>query len=180
MKPSHFAILTFISVSAYGCAPISRESCINDSSYDIGFAAAMDNAERTDRLRQVSKICGKEGRAVEADGYDQGFDAGTRTFCAVDNGYRWGIRGRSYNGVCADPAFGAAYDDGFSVYKLEQRRNAISERLEEIRSRLATIAKLFDEEKTMTEERRRELLRKQDELFLERSDLLAERRGLSR
>ena len=179
MKSGHFAFLAFILASVSGCAPISRESCINDSSYDIGYAAAMDNAERAERLRDANKICGKQGREVEASGYDQGFEAGTRTFCAVDNGYRWGLRGRGYNGVCADPSFGAAYDDGLRVYKVEQRRKAISERLETIRSRLTNIAKLFDEDKALTEERKRALLREQDQLFLERRDLLAERRSFA-
>jgi Protein of unknown function (DUF2799) len=178
MQFSNFLILTIAFAGVVGCAPISRESCINDSAYDIGYAAAMDNADRVNRLQSVSKICGKEGREVDVAGYSEGFDAGTDAFCVVDNGYRWGLRGRGYNGVCQDPAFGAAYDDGLRIYKIQQRGKAIRDRLETIRSRVANIQRLLDEDKTLTEERRRKLSREWDGLLLERRDLLAEQQSL--
>lgn len=171
-------ILTIAFGTLASCAPISRESCINDSAYDIGYAAAMDNADRMNRLQSVSKICGKEGREVDVAGYTEGFDAGTSAFCVADNGYRWGLRGRGYNGICADPAFGAAYDDGLRIYKIQQRGKAIRERLEMIRSRVANIQRILDEDKTLTEERRRKLSREWDGLLLERRDLLAEQQSL--
>jgi Protein of unknown function (DUF2799) len=161
-----------------GCAPISRDSCINDSAYDIGYAAAMDNADREDRLRDVSKICAKQGRKIDMAEYAEGFEAGIKIFCAPDNGYRWGLRGRSYNGICRDPAFGAFYEDGRRVFKIEQRRVAIRDRLSGIRDRLSGIAKQFDEDKSLSEEHKRQLRREEDKLLLERQDLLAEQRGL--
>ena len=178
MQILKFLILAIAFGAVAGCAPISRESCINDSAYDIGYAAAMDNADRVNRLQSVSKICGKEGREVDEAEYTEGFDAGTSAFCVVDNGYRWGLRGRGYNGVCADPAFGAAYDDGLRIYKVQQRGKAIRERLETIRSRVTNIQRVLDEDQTLTEERRRKLMREWDGLLLERRDLLAEQQSL--
>jgi Protein of unknown function (DUF2799) len=162
----------------HACAPISREGCINDSAYDIGHAAAMDNADQTKRLRDVSKICGKQGREIDTTEYAAGFEAGTRTFCMPDNGYGWGLKGRSYNGVCANAEFSAAYEEGHRIYRVEQRRIAIRNRLEEIRNRLASIARTLDEDTTLSEERQRALRRQEDELLLERRDLLAEQQSL--
>lgn len=163
----------------YGCAPISRESCLNDSAFDIGYDAAMDNADPEVRRRDVSKVCQKQGREIDMLEYSNGFEAGAKAFCVPDNGYRWGLKGRGYNGTCADPAFGAAYDDGLRVYRVEQRLTAIRDRLHGIRSRLSLIAKLFDEDKTLSDERKRELRREEADLLLERGDLLAEQRSLS-
>ena len=178
MRMPKFLILAISCGALVGCAPISRESCINDSAYDIGYAAAMDNADRIDRLQSVSKICGKEGREVDIAEFTEGFDAGTNAFCVADNGYRWGLRGRGYNGACADPAFGAAYDDGLRIYKVQQRRTAIRDKLESIRSRIDSIQRTLDEDETLTEQRKRELMREWDGLLLKRSDLLAEQRSL--
>ncbi len=180
MKISKTKLFLFICASPalYACAPISRDGCIKDSAYDIGYAAAMDNADRAKRLRDVSKICGKQGREIDAAEYATGFDAGTKIFCIPDNGYSWGLKGRGYNGICANAEFGAAYEDGQRIYRIEQRRIAIRNRLEEIRNRLASIARTLEEDTTLSEERRRALRRQEDELLLERRDLLAEQRSL--
>ncbi len=185
MRAIFLGILTLAAFALHGCAPISRESCINDSSYDIGHAAAMDNADQKDRQLKVSKICGKQGREIDEAEYSVGFAAGTKAFCEPDNGYRWGIAGRKYNGICASAAFSAAYDEGFGVYlvekrraELDKRRADIRDRLTGIRDRLASISRTLDEKETLTEERRRQLLREEDRLLLERSDLLAEQRSL--
>lgn len=185
MHAKYLGFLTLGVSALYGCAPISRESCINDSSYDIGHAAAMDNANRKDRQLKVSKICGKQGREIDEAGYAAGFAAGTKAFCEPDNGYRWGVAGKRYNGVCANPAFSAAYEHGFGVYLIEKRRAEtekrradIRDRLTGIRARLVTIGRVLDEDAALTDERKRELLREEDRLLLERSDLLAEQSGL--
>jgi Protein of unknown function (DUF2799) len=108
------------------CAPISRESCINDSAYDIGFAAAMDNAEPGSRYQRISKICAKQSRAVDVAEYDRGFTAGTERFCSnPDNGYRWGRQGRSYNGVCVNAEFNVAHENGLRLQKTEKRQAEI-------------------------------------------------------
>ena len=173
-------VLSVISAATlFGCAPISRESCINDSAFDIGYSAAMDNADSEDRRRDVSKVCAKQGREIDQAEYSEGFDNGVKAFCVADNGYRWGLKGRGYNGICASSAFGAAYDDGLRIYRVEQRRTAIGNRLISIRDRLSIIMKVFDEDKALTETRKRELRREEDSLLLERSDFLAEQQNLS-
>lgn len=171
-----------LSVSAIAvlpsCAPISRDSCVNDSAEQIGYRAAMDNADRELRMREIDRTCIKFGREVDIQGYLDGFEAGTRAFCVPDNGYRWGLAGREYNGICRDPEFGMAYAEGKRVYRIEQRRRTIRDRLEEIRSSLSSIERRLDENKEMTDERRRELLRRRDDLKRERRDLQDERDSL--
>jgi Protein of unknown function (DUF2799) len=161
-----------------GCATISEKSCRYDSWHDIGYSAAMKNADHADHISDVDKICGKLGIIVDYDQYKAGFAEGTRDFCVPANGFQWGLKGNIYNGVCANPAFNAAYDDGHHIYKIEQRKMAITNRLESIRGRLDKIATQLDEDKTLTDEQRRKLQREYDNLMLERKDLLSEQRSL--
>ncbi len=162
-----------------GCATISKDSCLQGNWYDVGFEGASQNKDLTDHISDVTKICGKLGVSVDMPLYAKGFDEGTRQFCDPDNGYQWGLKGRSYNGICASTRFSQAYDDGYRIYTIEQRRTSISGRLSSIRDRLAAIDKALDE-KTLTEEQKRKLTREFDKLLLERSDLLAEQRSLPR
>lgn len=162
------------------CAPISRESCASDSAYDIGFAAAMDNAEPGSRYQRISTICAKQRRAIDVAEYDRGFEGGTANFCSnPDNGYRWGRQGRSYNGVCANAEFSVAHEDGLRLHKTEKRQAEIRLRLDRIRDRLVWIADILKNDKSLSEDRRRTLVTEEDRLLIERSDLLAEQRSLS-
>jgi hypothetical protein len=160
------------------CAPISREGCIAESAHDIGYAAAMDNADRAGRFQRVSKICAKQSRVVDLAEYDKGFDAGTATFCAIDNGYRWGRNGRSYKGVCASTEFRVAYENGLQIYNVEKRQEQIRTRLSEIRDRLSSIADSLKNDNALSEKRRRALVAEEDRLLIERKDLLSEQRSL--
>lgn len=161
-----------------GCAPISRESCINDSAYDIGHAAAMENADRTSRFHVITKVCNKQGREVDEMEYRQGFESGTDSFCEPSNGYRWGLKGKAYNGICADTRFGFAYEEGRAMFAIAQRRTEIKERLSLISERLNEIAVQLDKDETLGDERRRALRRKRESLLIERSDLLDEQHSL--
>lgn len=165
--------------SLSSCATISKNSCMQDSWYDIGFKGAMDNKDRADHISDVTKICGKLGVTVDRTLYDQGFTQGTARFCDPDNGHQWGLNGKSYNGICANPAFSAAYTDGTRIYQAEQRRNTITSRLTSIRDRLAAIDAALDE-KTLTQENKRKLEREGNALLLERDDLIIEQRRLPR
>jgi Protein of unknown function (DUF2799) len=159
------------------CATISKKSCVRDSWYDIGMRGALQNADHADHISDVSSICGKIGIVVDEEQYESGFAEGVRRFCEPGNGYAWGLKGNSYNGICPNQAFNAAYGDGLRIYKVEQRRSAINDRLESIRSRLGAIDKQLDEV-ALTDELKRKLGREYDALLRERADLLQEQRSL--
>jgi Protein of unknown function (DUF2799) len=161
------------------CATISKDSCRNDSWYDIAFKGAMDNHDRADHISDITKTCGKIGIGVDLNLYERGFADGTRQFCEPDNGYQWGLKGRLYNGICANPEFSSAYDDGYEIYKIRQRRNEIDNRLAVIEGRLAGITQELEAE-NLTKEKKRSLEREYNKLLSERSDLKAEKYSLPR
>ncbi len=161
------------------CATISKDSCRNDSWYDVAFKGAMDNHDRADHISDITKTCGKIGIGVDLNLYEQGFAAGTRQFCEPDNGYQWGLKGRLYNGICANPVFRSAYSDGYEIYKIRQRHNEIDNRLAAIVGRLAKVKQELDAE-NLTKEKKRSLEREYNKLLLERSDLKDEKYSLPR
>lgn len=151
---------------------------MQESAYDIGYDAALENADRDGRFERVSKICIKQDRVVDRAQYLEGFAAGTAAFCEVGNGFGWGRRGRAYNGICQDAEFDMAYDAGLRAYKVEKRMEEIRSRLEYIRGRLSSITDILRNE-PLTDERRRALIAEEDRLIIERSDLLTEQQSLA-
>ncbi len=162
------------------CATISKQSCMTDSWYDVAFKGAMNNHDRADHIKDVTNTCGKLGIGVDLDVYEQGFQDGMRQFCEPNNGYQWGLQGRAYNGVCASPAFSAAYRDGQEDFNIKQRRSAISSRLLDIQNRLDTISKELMATPPPTDLQKQTLKREYETLLRERSDLTAEQYSLPR
>ena len=160
------------------CAPISSGECARKSAYDIGYSAAMDNADREGRYTRVSKICMKQERAVERQEYLDGFAAGTADFCQPGKGYSWGRRGLGYNGICANPEFDVAYQDGLREFKAEKRGDQIRARLAAIRDRLSVIADVLANGSDLDDTSRRNLVAEEGRLLMERRDLLEEKRLL--
>jgi uncharacterized small protein (DUF1192 family) len=84
-----------------------------------------------DRIAQHRKACAKYGVTTNLALYQQGREQGLREFCQPANGYRIGVRGGTYAGVCPtnlEPAFVAAFDSGHQLYALESRvSNAASQ-----------------------------------------------------
>ena len=104
---------------------------------------------------------------------ERGFAEGTERFCEPDNGFAWGRRGNSYNGVCGTAEFSNAYADGYRLHQIEVRRSNITSRLASIRSRLESIEEELDKEET-TEEQAKALDREYAKLRRERRDLTRE------
>ena len=70
--------------------------------------------------------CAGHGVTPDFEAYMGGRDKGLAQFCRPQNGYRLGVRGYRYTGVCPseqEPAFQAAHIDGYGLY---QRRATVS------------------------------------------------------
>ncbi len=170
-------VVMVLSVPAF--APISNDECARESAYEIGYSAAMDNADREGRYARVSKICMKQERAIERREYLEGFTAGSADFCQPGEGYSWGRRGLGYNGICANPEFDVAYQSGLQEYQKEKRSDEIRVRLSVIRDRLTSIADALSNGRKIDDKSRSNLIAEERRLFIERHDLLEEQRLLS-
>ncbi len=98
---------------------------------------------------------GKHRRACAEHGVTAGFDAylgghgeGLAVYCRPQNGYRLGIGGYRYSGVCPahlEAAFAAAHADGFGLYQRKTALNRIGRRLSTNKARAKEIEYLLVE-----------------------------------
>lgn len=94
--------------------------------------------------------------------YEDGRDAGLKSYCTADNGYALGEKGQSYNGVCEhhdEAAFLAAHDRGLELYAFTaavsnagSQLKSAKERHDELDSRLNKYWTGYRDEGLTTEE----------------------------
>ena len=102
---------------------MSRNECLTVDWRTIGYEDGVAGYPG-DRIAQHRKDCAKYGVSTDLGLYQQGREQGLREYCQPANGYRIGVRGWGYAGVCPaelEPSFIAAFDSGHRLYSLEVR-----------------------------------------------------------
>lgn len=105
-----------------GCATLGKDECLNADWRSIGYEDGA-RGHSGSHIGSHRKACAKHGVVPNLDQYEQGRLKGLREFCTPRKGYRLGIRGKGYNGVCPtdlDSAFRYAMQEGRKVYTLER------------------------------------------------------------
>src|SRR5687768_11835056 len=91
--------LALIVVMMTGCSSMSRNECLavdwRTIGYEDGVAGHPGN-----HIAQHRKACAKHGVRADLSLYQTGREQGLQEYCQPANGYRLGIRGGSYGGVC--------------------------------------------------------------------------------
>jgi cell division protein FtsB len=73
------------------------------------------------RLSRYREACAKHGITADAAAYRAGRDEGLYDYCQPSRGYRVGLSGQSYNGVChaeLERDFVSAHRIGYQLYTL--------------------------------------------------------------
>src|SRR5215468_2471108 len=83
-----------------GCASMSKDECLAVDWRTIGYEDGVEGRSG-DRIAEHRKACAKYGVRADLDLYQQGRNQGLREFCQPVNGYRLGVRGGTYYGVCS-------------------------------------------------------------------------------
>jgi hypothetical protein len=130
-----------IALALTGCASMSKDECLNVDWRTVGYedGAAGRSGEA---IGQHRKACAAAGVVPNLDAYRAGRAEGLREFCRPQNGYRVGLSGMSYGGICPEdlaPAFLQAYDAGQELHAREYRVSYAGEQLEHMRRQLDTI-----------------------------------------
>ena len=109
-----------------GCASgMDSAECVTADWRAIGYEDGSQG-RGTGAFAARRKACADHGVTPKFEAYMAGRDEGLAQFCRPQNGYRLGLRGYRYAGVCPpeqEPAFQAAHTDGYGLY---QRRAAVS------------------------------------------------------
>ena len=127
-----------ISFILAGCASsMDSAECVTADWRAIGYE---DGAEGrgTSSFSERRKACADHGVTPDFEAYMGGRDKGLAYFCRPQNGYRLGVRGYRYSGVCPserENAFLAAHADGYGLYKRRASVSRISKRLRKSKRR---------------------------------------------
>jgi hypothetical protein len=101
-----------------GCATLQKNECLHADWKSIGFEDGV-RGHTGDRIGRHRKACAQYGVAPDVDLYESGRQQGLLEWCRPHHGYRLGIRGKHYNGVCPDSLetdFLAALEQGRAVH----------------------------------------------------------------
>ncbi|NNG01294.1 MAG: DUF2799 domain-containing protein [Desulfobacteraceae bacterium] len=143
-------IVLTILFAAAGCATLSENECLNADWYIIGY----EDGSRGIPLAQIGKhrkACAKHDVSPDMNRYRTGHIEGLAHHCTPRSGYRFGIHGNAYNGVCRglqEPAFLDAYEQGKEIFRLQQSIRYKQKRIDELYDELDTIQADMDEQET--------------------------------
>lgn len=105
------------------CSSMSAKECGAVDWRAIGYQDGVAGRSG-DHFGQYQSACAKHGVRSDFAAYQAGRDDGLREYCQPANGYRVGVNGQDYAGVCPAPlerAFLSAYEAGHELYTLEWR-----------------------------------------------------------
>ncbi|MGD9214556.1 MAG: DUF2799 domain-containing protein [Desulfobacteraceae bacterium] len=88
-----------VAVLVYGCASLDKAECINADWKSIGFEDGV-RGYKGSHIGRHREACARHGVAPDLDLYEAGRQQGLAQWCTPHNGYRLGIQGKRYNGVC--------------------------------------------------------------------------------
>ncbi len=115
--------LMLVMLALGGCSSMSKNECLTVDWRTVGYEDGVDGYPG-DRIAQHRKACAKYGVTTDLVAYQQGREQGLGEYCQPANGYRIGVRGWGYGGVCPanlEPAFVAAFNSGHELYTLQER-----------------------------------------------------------
>jgi len=151
------------------CATLSEEECRYADWYSIGMSDGRDGRPDS-RLAKHAKACEEHGVRPDAESWRAGWRDGITRYCSASSGWREGLSGTSYGGVCPpaqEGEFLSGYELGRALYTLDAE-------LAEIDARIETIeARVIDEE--IDADERRELMAEMKDLQRHARELERER-----
>lgn len=121
-----------------GCATLSEQEC---KTADWGRLGHQDGAagHPQSRLAEHAEACAKVGIRPMADLWRAGWDQGIWLYCTPQVGWREGLAGRGYQGVCRgrnEAAFLQAHQAGSDIHNLQSRISSASQEQERLQRQL--------------------------------------------
>ena len=158
------AMVMLAAVALSGCASMSESECKVADWQRIGERDGEQGRSES-RLAEHAEACGKIGIQPDAARYRRGWDLGVMRYCTPEVGWREGLNGSSYQGVCRgrnEGEFLRFHRAGLEVHRVEkdiEANHAESRRLEDQLKKART-----DDERKRLRDRLRSLDREQSHL----------------
>lgn len=157
-------LLIVAGLALSGCASMSENECKVADWQRIGERDG-EQGRPDSRLADHAEACGKIGIQPDAARYRRGWDYGVLRYCTAEVGWREGLNGSTYQGVCRgrnEGEFLRFHRAGLEVHRVEQdieSNHAESRRLEDQLKKART-----DDERKRLRDRLRSLDREQSQL----------------
>lgn len=146
------------------CATLSEEECKTADWGRLGYQdGAAGHSEA--RLAEHAEACAKIGIRPLAAQWRSGWDHGVQAYCTPSVGWREGLAGRSYQGVCRgrnEEGFLVAFQHGTEIHRVQSRIESNYQEIRRLEHQLADARK---------DEVRHELRRRIQHLDFEQSRL---------
>lgn len=154
------------------CSSLSQQECASSDWYHLGVNDGNHGAS-AQRVSQYLQACSDYNLKVDVAQWQQGYQQGLLRYCLPENGYRVGLAGERYYGVCDDALFVERYHQGKQQYEVKQRLEEINDRIYRIDSNISHI-----DNKLAQLDDKADLLRQKRSLLNEKNHLLDEKSRL--
>ncbi|HED17718.1 MAG TPA: DUF2799 domain-containing protein, partial [Gammaproteobacteria bacterium] len=107
-------LLSFVTLYLSACATLNKDECKIANWRVIGYEDGA-NGYLASRIGEHRAACAEYGVRPDLDAYSDGRAEGLQQYCIPANGYRLGLSGSTYNGVCSgygESRFLGAFDTG--------------------------------------------------------------------
>lgn len=142
-------ILSAISLLIPACSTLNKDECKTANWKTIGYEDGTKGYPAS-RIGQHRSACAKYSIQPDLNAYTEGRKKGLNHYCVPSTGYKKGLYGYNYNGLCVgynEHAFLDAYKHGLSIYKEEQKLNHLKIAYEEEQQFIESLEiKLHDKE----------------------------------
>lgn len=105
-----------------GCATLSEGECLTGDWRLIGYQDGA-NGQPASRVGEHGEACARYGVSPNLDIWQMGYREGLVQYCTRSSGFRAGVTGSTYYGVCTGPyegEFVQAFNDGRQVHDVRQ------------------------------------------------------------
>ncbi|MPY25043.1 DUF2799 domain-containing protein [Shewanella psychropiezotolerans] len=163
MKFKILAVITALSLTQ--CTSMNMEQCQLADWYSIGMSDG-NNGAVSYTVNDYIKDCNEFGLAVNSEKWTAGYQAGLKNYCQTENGYKLGLQGAYYNGVCSNNEFLKRYNEGHRKYEIKQRISSIESRLKGINHEITSLNKKINagQEVANNKEDKKSLKREENKL----------------
>ena len=126
--------------------PMSAAQCSVADWRAVGYQDGA-NGRAPERFVALQQACAAAGMGADQTAYLRGRDEGLVTYCQPERGFRLGLEGNGYGGVCPpdlDIAFRYANEDGRRAYSALSALRSVESTISSLRDERATLERKID------------------------------------
>jgi hypothetical protein len=124
----YILLLSSVALVISGCSTMNKSECLTANWKNIGFGDGAKGRAIT-RISKHTSACAEYGITPDLNAYKAGRNDGLSQYCVPSQGYRSGVAGSKYRGLCVnhnEAAFLDAYNYGLDIHKEQKILNQLN------------------------------------------------------